>query len=100
MNPRTCIGCRQKADASELIRVVVDAEVPGLVRVDPRRRLPGRGAHLHPTSTCYDAATRKRALPRALRAAAPLQTAELEQFVIETSSSPSSTRDPIGDGSR
>ncbi len=100
MNPRTCIGCRRTADASELIRIVVDAADPGLVRVDLRRRLPGRGAHLHPTATCLEAATRKRAFVRALRTGSPVRTAEVERYVAEAHSSPTSNRDPIGDGSR
>lgn len=83
MNLRTCIGCRQKADANELIRFVVDGTDPGLLRVDPSRRLPGRGAHLHPTTSCLEAATRRKAFARALRAAAPLQIAELERYVDE-----------------
>lgn len=35
---------------------------------DPRRRLPGRGAWLHPDSACLDLAVRRRAFRRALRA--------------------------------
>ncbi|WP_461024782.1 DUF448 domain-containing protein [Thalassiella azotivora] len=34
---------------------------------DPRRRLPGRGAWLHPDPVCLDLAERRRALARALR---------------------------------
>ncbi|WP_234356427.1 YlxR family protein [Blastococcus sp. Marseille-P5729] len=100
MNPRTCIGCRQQADASELIRFVVDAADPGRLRVDPRRRLPGRGAHLHPTVSCLEAATRRRAFTRALRAAAPLRSDELERFICKMDDSMTTTRDPIGDGFR
>src|SRR3954449_11101107 len=41
---RTCVGCRAKASAGALLRVVArdTAAVP-----DPGRRLTGRGAHLH-----------------------------------------------------
>lgn len=81
MNSRTCIGCRQRADAGELIRIVVDIERPGQIRVDRLRRLAGRGAHLHPTIRCFEAATRRRAFGRALRAQAILDTTELEQYV-------------------
>lgn len=81
MNPRTCIGCRRKADASELIRIVLDGESPGVVRVDPRRRMPGRGAHLHPSPDCLEAALRRRAFARALRSATPVEVAELESYV-------------------
>jgi predicted RNA-binding protein YlxR (DUF448 family) len=66
---RTCVGCRVRAPAESLLRVVArdGATVP-----DPHRRLPGRGAHLHPDPACLALAQRRRALPRALRADAPL----------------------------
>lgn len=99
MHLRTCIGCRRTADAGELIRIVVDAARPGVIRVDPRRRLPGRGAHLHPTTPCFEAATRKRAFARALRAAPPLQTDDLESYILRVRLD-QPDRDPIGEGSR
>jgi predicted RNA-binding protein YlxR (DUF448 family) len=34
---------------------------------DPSATAPGRGAHLHPTTECYDLAVRRKAFPRALR---------------------------------
>ncbi|GAA4026685.1 YlxR family protein [Allokutzneria multivorans] len=71
---RTCVGCRTRALAAELLRVVVsgDSVVP-----DPRRRLPGRGAWLHPDPECLRLAERRRAFPRALRFAGPLDTAPI-----------------------
>lgn len=96
MNPRTCIGCRRRADADELIRFVVDADSPGAIRVDRWRRLAGRGAHLHPTEACLEAAKRRRAISRALRAQGPLNLAALEQYVAHAGGSVSATRDPIG----
>jgi predicted RNA-binding protein YlxR (DUF448 family) len=39
---------------------------------DPRARLAGRGAWLHPVAGCLDLAVRRRALPRALRVPGPL----------------------------
>ncbi len=38
-----------------------------IVRPDPDGSAPGRGAHLHPTTECYDLAVRRRAFARALR---------------------------------
>ena len=66
---RTCIGCRSRATKRELLRVVAgtDAEGQWLVVPDPNGTAPGRGAHLHPTSACYDLAVRRRAFARALR---------------------------------
>ncbi|HEX5740038.1 MAG TPA: YlxR family protein [Pilimelia sp.] len=65
---RTCIGCRQRAPASQLVRVVArDAGEGWLVQPDPRRRLSGRGAHLHPDPACLALAERRRAFGRAFR---------------------------------
>src|SRR5207248_4999624 len=71
---RTCVGCRKRAQASELLRVVavphgVDQSGDELISVepDPARRRPGRGAHLHPDPACLALAERRRAFGRALR---------------------------------
>lgn len=47
-----------------MVRVV--AEPPGVV-ADLRRRLPGRGAWVHPQQTCMETATRRKAWARALK---------------------------------
>ncbi|MEU4672026.1 YlxR family protein [Amycolatopsis sp. NPDC023774] len=73
---RTCVGCRQRVLIGELLRVVA---VAGRLVVDERRRLPGRGAWLHPTPGCLAKAERKRAFPRALRAQGTLDAAELRE---------------------
>ena len=79
---RTCVGCRQRVAKAELLRIVVDDSGSGLQAVpDPRRRAPGRGAHLHPTSDCLDLALRRRALPRALRVPAGLGTSQVEEYL-------------------
>ncbi len=61
---RTCIGCRARGAASSMVRVV--AQPPGVV-VDLRRRLPGRGAWVHPQLDCIETATRRKAWSRALK---------------------------------
>ncbi|MGI5129077.1 YlxR family protein [Pseudonocardia sp. CA-107938] len=66
---RTCIGCRSRSAAGVLLRVVV---VDGVLTPDPRRRLPGRGAWLHPAPECLARADRRSAFPRALRVPGPL----------------------------
>ena len=63
---RTCLGCRQRAPRSSLVRVVAR---DGRVAVDAAARLPGRGAWVHPDPGCVAAAVRKRAFGRALRVA-------------------------------
>jgi uncharacterized protein len=65
------VGCRRRAPAAELLRVVAR---DGAVVPDPARRLPGRGAHLHPVVDCLDLAERRKAFPRALRVPPPLST--------------------------
>ncbi|MCY4727617.1 YlxR family protein [Nocardioides sp. STR2] len=71
------MGCRTRAAASELLRVVAGSDAggrPALVP-DPDRRAPGRGAHVHPTPECWQLAVRRRAFPRALRSGEGLSTA-------------------------
>ncbi|MFD4242565.1 YlxR family protein [Streptomyces sp. NPDC058525] len=71
---RTCVGCRERAAKSDLLRIVAieDECVP-----DPRGTLPGRGAYVHPAVVCLDQAVRRRAFPRALRSAGALDTTGL-----------------------
>ncbi|HYH33865.1 MAG TPA: YlxR family protein [Nocardioides sp.] len=66
---RTCIGCRERAPKRELLRVVAGTGSDGRPAAvpDPDGTAPGRGAHLHPTTGCYDLAVRRRAFSRALR---------------------------------
>lgn len=85
---RTCVGCRERTSAADLLRVVV---VEGVAVPDPRRRLPGRGASVHPDVECLTLALRRRAFVRALRATGPLDTTGLEEFVLQQRE-----RDPAG----
>jgi predicted RNA-binding protein YlxR (DUF448 family) len=52
--------------------VVAETDEAGAIRLnpDPRHRLPGRGAWLHPTGDCLEQALRRRAFGRALRTSA------------------------------
>ncbi|AZZ81963.1 UNVERIFIED_ORG: hypothetical protein L601_001000001540 [Gordonia westfalica J30] len=63
-----CIGCRQRAEATELVRVVAQQrdDAPVLV-ADPAKTMPGRGAWLHARAECISVATRRRAFAAALR---------------------------------
>nr|WP_218859135.1 YlxR family protein [Petropleomorpha daqingensis] len=80
---RTCVGCRKRAPVTELLRVVARS---GTLVPDPRRRLPGRGASLHPTPDCLHAAERRRAFVRALRCSTPLEAGPLRAHVLGASS--------------
>ncbi|WP_406145595.1 YlxR family protein [Streptomyces sp. NBC_01012] len=75
---RTCVGCRERAVKSELLRIVVDE---GEVVPDPRGTLPGRGAYVHPVPVCLDLAVRRRAFPRAFKAKGPFDSAAVRRFV-------------------
>ncbi|MER6999460.1 YlxR family protein [Streptomyces sp. NPDC000410] len=75
---RTCVGCRERAAKSELLRIVA---VEGACVPDHRGTLPGRGAYMHPASVCLDLAVRRRAFPRAFRLQGPLETADVRRYV-------------------
>ncbi|OLT47453.1 hypothetical protein BJF87_04220 [Gordonia sp. CNJ-863] len=63
-----CVGCRQRAQAAELVRVVAQQREDATVLVaDPAKTVPGRGAWLHARAECISVATRRRAFAAALR---------------------------------
>jgi predicted RNA-binding protein YlxR (DUF448 family) len=105
---RTCIGCRQRAAAAELLRVVVAPGATGMadpglaaqdtlmsssgpaalpVIPDPRHRAPGRGAWLHRDPGCVELAQRRRAFARALRVPGPVDPTPVCEYVTELSAS-------------
>ncbi|GAB3906450.1 YlxR family protein [Kibdelosporangium lantanae] len=87
------MGCKARALAEELLRVVV---ADGNLVPDPRRRHAGRGAWLHPTPACLDSAEKRRAFPRALRVPGPLDASEVRALVgrLERSSDRGPGMDP------
>jgi predicted RNA-binding protein YlxR (DUF448 family) len=48
---------------------------------DPDRRLPGRGAHLHPDPACFALAERRRTFGRALRLSGVPDTGLLAEHI-------------------
>ncbi|HET7477506.1 MAG TPA: YlxR family protein [Dermatophilaceae bacterium] len=80
---RMCVGCRRRDDRSALLRVVGQVRADGdvVVVVDPRRRLPGRGAWVHPDPSCVERAIRRSALVRALRLGAAPVPDELVDWI-------------------
>ncbi|OBG26539.1 DNA-binding protein [Mycobacterium sp. 852002-51057_SCH5723018] len=91
---RTCVGCRKRELAVELLRVVAVSTGNGeyAAIVDTGSSLPGRGAWLHPVPQCAQQAIRRRAFTRALRIAGPLDTSA----VVERVSTPDSPGDRTG----
>lgn len=47
---RTCVGCRTVQEKRTLTRIVRTADG---VQIDTQGKLPGRGAYLHNTITCW-----------------------------------------------
>lgn len=82
---RTCVGCRATGPRSALLRVVVDHDTTGtpVLVVDVGRRMPGRGAWLHPDPGCLEKAERKRAFGRALRVAGQPGTSAVHSHLEE-----------------
>ena len=82
---RTCIGCRKRELAVELLRVVAVSMGNGqfAVTVDTQRRLPGRGAWLHPDDGCLTAAIRRRAFARALRITGSPDISPVVEYLVE-----------------
>jgi hypothetical protein len=78
---RTCIGCKKRDHQSVLLRVAAVADDGSYsVVADVRRRLPGRGAWIHPDQDCLHLAVRRHAFPRALRLAGGLDVDEAEMI--------------------
>lgn len=75
---RTCVGCRRRCRDVDLLRVAVadEALVP-----DPRRRLSGRGAWIHPVEECVALAEQRRAFDRAMRGAGKFDVAPIRRYL-------------------
>lgn len=63
---RTCIGCREVAGKRALVRIVRSAG-GGVAIESPPERLPGRGAYLHHTRSCWERALQGATIGKALR---------------------------------
>ena len=61
---RTCVGCRQRSQRADLLRVVSKSDA---LVFDYQKNLPGRGAWIHPSSDCLALAIQRNALSRALK---------------------------------
>ena len=66
---RQCVGCREMKDKKALIRVVKSPE--GVISLDEKGRMPGRGAYVCPDVECLRRARKSRALERAFETQIP-----------------------------
>jgi len=79
---RTCLGCRQVKDQSELIRFVRSPD--GEILADLKGRLPGRGAYLCNSRKCMEAAVTRQQFNRAFRSECqPADVSELADKVTQ-----------------
>ncbi|MGE0792127.1 MAG: DUF448 domain-containing protein [Sandaracinaceae bacterium] len=73
---RTCVGCRGEDAPSALLRLAIQDEAPRLVP-DVRRKIGGRGVHVHPTRACLEQAVRRGGFARAMRGKLDMDLASL-----------------------
>ena len=79
---RQCMGCRERKEKREMIRVVRSPE--GTISLDFRGKAPGRGAYICPKMECLKKAIRAKSLERSLDTAIPEEIyARLEQEMEE-----------------
>ena len=75
---RQCMGCRERKEKREMIRVVRSPE--GGISLDFRGKAPGRGAYICPKMDCLKRAIKAKSLERSLDTAVPEEIyARLEQ---------------------
>ena len=78
---RMCVGCRKRDSITVLTRVVLASGRVNALVIDQARRLPGRGAWVHPTSECVGRAVSRKAFGRALRRDGALDTSGLDWLI-------------------
>lgn len=66
---RQCVGCRERKEKREMIRVVRGTD--GNVNLDFGGKAPGRGAYVCPNPECLKKAMRSKALDRNLETTIP-----------------------------
>ncbi len=66
---RQCMGCRERTDKRNLIRVVRTPD--GIVQLDFSGKLGGRGAYICPKAECLKKAQKAKSLERSLEVPIP-----------------------------
>ena len=78
---RQCMGCRERKDKRQLLRVVRTTE--GTAVLDFSGKLNGRGAYVCPDGDCLKKARKSRALERAFDTAIPPEVYEALEKEME-----------------
>ena len=71
---RQCMGCRERKEKRQMIRVVRTTE--GDVRLDFSGKLNGRGAYICPDPQCLQKARKSKSLERSLEVPIPEEVYE------------------------
>ena len=80
---RQCMGCRERKEKREMIRVVRTTE--GEVRLDFSGKLNGRGAYICPNLECLKKARKSKSLERSLEVPIPEEVYEHLEHEMEAS---------------
>ena len=78
---RQCMGCRERKEKREMIRVV--RTTAGEVQLDFSGKLNGRGAYICPDPQCLQKARKSKALERSLEVPIPEEVYERLSREIE-----------------
>ena len=62
---RMCMGCNERKDKRELLRIVLNKE--GIIQVDETGKLSGRGVYICSNTECLERVKKTKRLERALQ---------------------------------
>ncbi|MHB8375916.1 MAG: RNase P modulator RnpM [Dehalococcoidia bacterium] len=86
---RTCVACRTTEAKRGLVRVVRTPE--GRVELDLTGKRNGRGAYVHESRACWDAALKRDKLGHALKV--PLQAQDMDSLRAHAAALPAAPQD-------
>ncbi len=75
---RKCVGCDERREKRDLIRVVRNPE--GEVDIDTTGKKPGRGAYICPDRACLEKAFKAKRIERNLQVSLP---SDIKEFLEE-----------------
>ncbi len=78
---RQCMGCRQRREKKELLRVVRTTD--GTAMLDFSGKVNGRGAYVCPDPECLKKAQKSRSLERCLEISIPQEVYDLMEKEME-----------------